>query len=115
MGGGLSPKLEIMDREDGELIATVTADATCFIGGMCCDHTFQVEDENGENIGKIVKERPENAAQFGKELMTDADNFTLEVNKDLTTAKKASIFSALHLIDYMFFENEGDVNIDVVN
>lgn len=115
MGGCLSPQLEIMDREDGEPIGTITANAVCCIGGMCCDHTFEVTDADGQSIGKIVKERPENLAEFGKELATDADNFTLYVNQDLSTSKKASIFSATYLIDYMFFENEGDANLDLCN
>lgn len=115
LGGGFSPTLQIMDREDGEHYATVKANAVCCIGGICCDHTFEVTNPEGESLGKITKERPDDIAQFGKELMSDADNFTLELDKDLTTAKKAAIFSTLHLIDYMFFENEGDTNIDLVN
>lgn len=114
-GGGLSPELEIMDREDGMPIGTVKANAVCCIGGICCDHTFEVTDPNGESLGKIVKERPDNVAQFAKELGTDADNFTLYMNKEINTNTKAAIYSAMFLIDYMFFENEGDTNIDLVN
>lgn len=66
-------------------------------------------------MGKIVKERPGNLAQIAKELTTDADNYTMHVPKDMDVKKKANMLAALHLIDYMFFEDEGDLNIDVRN
>ena len=62
-GGILSPTLEVMEREGADPFATITAEATCCIGGMCCDHTFTVTDTNGNYMGKIVKERPEGLAQ----------------------------------------------------
>lgn len=115
MGGGLSPTLNVMEREGAEPFATIKAEAVCFIGGMCCDHTFTITDANGNYMGKIVKEKPEGLAQVAKELGTDADNFTLYVNKDLDAQKKANLLAALHLIDYWLFESEGDFKCDVVN
>ena len=115
LGGMLSPTLNVMEREGGEPFATITAEAVCCIGGMCCDHTFKVEDANGNYMGKIVKERPEGLGQIAKELGTDADNFTLYLNKDLDVQKKASMLAALHLIDYWLFESEGDFKCDMVN
>jgi hypothetical protein len=115
-GGGLSPQLNVMNREGGEPIATIQAEAVCCIAGMCCDHTFTIKDPNtGRKLGKIVKERPEGLAQVAKELATDADNFTMYVPKDMDPKKKGTMLAALHLIDYMFFEDEGDANCDVVN
>jgi hypothetical protein len=115
-GGGFSPQLNVMDREDGEPVAIIQAEAMCCLGGICCDHTFTIKDPNtGQRLGKIVKERPEGLAQVAKELATDADNFTMYVNKDMHPKTKGTMLAALHLIDYMFFENEGDVNIDLVN
>jgi len=49
------------------------------------------------------------------QLTSDADVFALEFNKDLAPEKKATLFGALYLIDYMFFENEGASNVDMVN
>ena len=118
MGGMLSPTLDVMDRDgDGaEPFATIQAEATCFIGGMCCDHTFTVKDPNtGAYMGKIVKERPEGLSNIVKELGTDADNFTLYVNKDMNVKRKANMLAALHLIDYWLFEDEGDFKLDLVN
>ena len=66
-------------------------------------------------MGKIVKERPGNLSQVAKELATDADNFTMYVEKNMDVKKKATMLAALHLIDYMFFENEGELKLDAVN
>mmetsp|Transcript_28590 Transcript_28590/g.47601 ORF Transcript_28590/g.47601 Transcript_28590/m.47601 type:complete len:309 (+) Transcript_28590:113-1039(+) len=115
MGGGFSPTLNVMDREGAEPFATIKANAFCCIGGMCCDHTFEVTDANGNYMGKIVKEKPEGLSQVAKELGTDADNFTIYVPKDMDVQKKANLLAALHLIDYWLFEDEGDFNCDVVN
>lgn len=116
LGGLLSPQLDVMEREGSEEpFAVIQAEAICCIAGMCCDHTFTVKDPNGNYMGKIVKERPEGLGQMAKELATDADNFTLYTPKDMDVKRKATMLSALHLVDYMFFENEGDLNIDIVN
>ena len=114
-GGMFSPTLEMMERDGSEPYATIKAEATCCIGGICCDHTFTVTDSNGQYMGKIVKERPDGLKNVVKELGTDADNFTLYLNKDLPVDKKASMLAALHLIDYWLFEDEGDFKLDVVN
>lgn len=118
MGGGLSPTVHIMDREgeDQEPVATVKANAVCCIGGLFCDHTFEVTDRDGRVIGKIIKTKPSDLGQFAKELASDADVFALEfVDQGADTKTKANMFAALHLIDYMFFENEGELKLDAVN
>jgi hypothetical protein len=116
LGGGLSPTLHVMDRDGEEPIATIKANAVCCIGGLCCDHTFEVSDADGNSIGRIVKTKPDSLGQLASELVSDADVFALEFNdKALDVKKKASMFAALHLIDYMFFENEGELNLDAVN
>jgi hypothetical protein len=74
LGGMLSPTLNVMEREGADPFATITAESMCFIGGMCCDHTFTVTDANGNYMGKIVKEKPNGLGAIAKELGTDADN-----------------------------------------
>ena len=74
-----------------------------------------VKDANGNEVGKLVKERPESLGQLATELASDADVFTLHVNQSVPVQKKATMLAAIHLIDYMFFENEGEVNLDFVN
>ena len=77
--------------------------------------TFMAEDAQGNEIGKIVKQKPDGLGEFAKEIVSDADIFAIEFKKDLDVKKKATLFGALHLIDYMFFENEGEANVDLVN
>ena len=77
--------------------------------------TFMAEDAQGNEIGKIVKQKPDGLGEFAKEIVSDADIFAIELKKDLDVKKKATLFGALHLIDYMFFENEGEANVDLVN
>mmetsp|Transcript_46207 Transcript_46207/g.111995 ORF Transcript_46207/g.111995 Transcript_46207/m.111995 type:complete len:346 (-) Transcript_46207:1807-2844(-) len=118
LGGYLSPTLEIMDREeDEEPYAIIKSNAICCIGGLFFDHSFEVTDKEGNLVGKIVKTRPDSIGQFATELATDADVFALELNQNssLTAQQKANIFAGLYLIDYMFFENEGELKLDAVN
>mmetsp|Transcript_40081 Transcript_40081/g.72200 ORF Transcript_40081/g.72200 Transcript_40081/m.72200 type:complete len:346 (-) Transcript_40081:137-1174(-) len=119
LGGFLSPELNVMDRngdgDDGEQIATIKANGICCIGGICCDQTFNVTSPDGEYMGKIVKEAPEGIGDALKELATDSDNFTMYVPKALDTKKKAAMLGALHLIDYMFFEQGGSANVDLTS
>eukprot|EP00934_Nitzschia_sp_Nitz4_P008758 Nitzschia sp. Nitz4//scaffold134_size62860//28918//29778//NITZ4_006326-RA/size62860-processed-gene-0.31-mRNA-1//1//CDS//3329535490//8748//frame0 len=116
LGGGFSPTLNVMDREDGEPVATVKANAICCIGGLCCDHTFQVVDtQTGSVVGKITKQKPEDLGQLASEIVSDADVFELTMDKGIDPKRKASIFGALHLIDYYLFEQEGEMNVDLLN
>lgn len=104
----LSAKLQVMDRDGEEPFATIESDAICCVAGLCCDHTFRLKDENGQEIGKIVKQKPSSFGELATEIVSDADVFAIEFKKDLDENKKASLFGALYLIDYMFFENEGE-------
>eukprot|EP00984_Skeletonema_dohrnii_P019562 scaffold9379_cov114-Skeletonema_dohrnii-CCMP3373.AAC.1 len=115
LGGGFSPKLQVMERDGDDPYCTIESDATCCIAGMCCDHTFRIKDHEGNEIGKIVKQKPSSFQEVATELASDSDVFAIEFNKDLDVNKKATLFGALYLIDYMFFENEGEANVDVVN
>lgn len=116
LGGGFAPKLEVMDREDDEdHYATVEYEGFCCVAGLCCDHTFVLKDREGNEIGKVVKQKPSSFEELAVEVASDSDVFAIEFQKDLDARKKATLFGALHLIDYMFFENEGEGNVDLVN
>jgi len=119
---GLSPTLEIMDREGGgvapsasmqktEKLIILKANAVCCIGGLCCDHAFQILDGKNPNLvlGTIVKRRPTNQAQTAIELVADSmDNYTISMPQELPPKSKAALLSAVHLIDYWMFEGEGE-------
>jgi len=114
-GGGFAPKLEVMEREGEEPYATIESDAMCCIAGLCCDHNFVVKDDEGNEIGRVVKQKPSSFQELAVELASDADVFAIDFKRDLDVRKKATMFGALYLIDYMFFENEGEGKVDLVN
>ena len=111
-GGGFVPTLHVKLAEDADPIATIKGGCCC-VGGNCCDHTFTVSVPEGkgvrdEEIGKIVKEAPHDFEDLVQQGMTDADNFTMSYPKDIDPRLKAAMAAALLLIDYQFFEDEGD-------
>jgi len=113
-GGGCTPVLHLEDGMSGERLATLTGPCCCF-GGNCCDHQFVVTrpGEGGdEEIGRVVKEKPQDFEQLVEQSITDADAFTMSVPKSESTKVKAAMMASLLLIDYMFFEDEGDCFCD---
>ena len=113
MGGGLSPTLEVMDRDGTTKLATVTGPACC-IGGNCFDNTFDVTDASGNNIGQILKKKPTDFNDALAQGLSDADNFTLSVKPDLDKKVKAALMTSLLMLDYSFFEGEGDVSVNIL-
>ena len=55
-----------------------------------------------------MKEAPHDFEDLVQQGMTDADNFTMSYPKDIDPRLKAAMAAALLLIDYQFFEDEGD-------
>ena len=113
MGGGLSPTLDVMDRDGTTKLATVTGPACC-IGGNCFDNTFDVTDASGNNIGQILKKKPTDFNDALAQGLSDADNFTLSVKPDLDKKVKAALMTSLLMLDYSFFEGEGDVSVNIL-
>ena len=73
------------------------------------DPKLSVPDgDEAKDIGKIVKEAPHDFEDLVQQGMTDADNFTMSYPKDIDPRLKAAMAAALLLIDYQFFEDEGD-------
>ena len=71
--------------------------------------TVSVPDgDEAKDIGKIIKEAPHDFEDLVQQGMTDADNFTMSYPKDIDPRLKAAMAAALLLIDYQFFEDEGD-------
>ena len=104
------PTLHVKLAEDADPIATIKGGCCC-VGGNCCDHTFTVSVPDGDeakDIGKIIKEAPHDFEDLVQQGTTDADNFTMSYPKDIDPRLKAAMAAALLLIDYQFFEDEGD-------
>jgi len=63
--------------------------------------TFHIVN-NGNEVGKISKKW----SGLGKELFTDADNFSVEFGSISDLNHKASLLGALFLIDLLYFESK---------
>ena len=68
---------------------------------------------DGDEIGKVAKQ----FSGVARDLITDADNFSVSFPLDLDVKIKAVLFGAVFLIDMMFFEdtNDGSEQIGINN
>lgn len=76
---------------------------TCVLDGPCCtdDQDFEIFTADLQhNIGKISKKY----GGFVREMWTNADTFHMCFPLNLDVKMKATLFGALFLIDFMFFE-----------
>ncbi|ESN94035.1 hypothetical protein HELRODRAFT_87723 [Helobdella robusta] len=77
----------------------------CICQGICCtqDVEFKISTLNeADVIGKISKQW----SGFGREVYTDADNFSISFPLDLDAKMKATLLGTLFLIDFMYFEQK---------
>ena len=67
------------------------------------------------DLGLITKQKPGNLASAAAELMSDADNYSIEFNPaaNLTAPQKATVLASQILADYMFFDgNTEKISMD---
>mmetsp|Transcript_26410 Transcript_26410/g.26660 ORF Transcript_26410/g.26660 Transcript_26410/m.26660 type:complete len:385 (+) Transcript_26410:47-1201(+) len=114
-GGGCHPVMDLRNSDGDEPYGRVEG-PYCFGGWMelCFDFKFSVSSFHGtpksDDIAMIVKRKPSSLAMAATDLMSDADNYTIEFNPmaSLTPAQKANIMSAQLLADYMYFDGNTD-------
>lgn len=103
-GGGLTPIIKVMERDAKEPFIDLKG-PTC-IGGcseLCCATPFKDKDDRVS----ITKKKPSGFGGALRELLTDADTFTMEVQSpDVTPMQKASLLGSVLLMDLMFFERD---------
>jgi hypothetical protein len=75
------------------------------ISPFCDFWTFHIE-KNGTRVGEIKKKW----SGFIKEFISDADNFGIQYPQQATPKDKALIFAATFLIDFLYFETNGNNN-----
>ena len=77
------------------------------------DVNYPILTPDGDEIGKVAKQ----FSGVARELITDADNFSVSFPVDLDVKIKAVLFGAVFLIDMMFFEdtNDGSEQIGINN
>ncbi|XP_029828951.3 phospholipid scramblase 1 [Ixodes scapularis] len=77
----------------------------------CSDVVFQVLSKDGlHQVGKITKQW----SGLLKEAFTDADNFGVSFPMDLDVNIKGVLVGAAFLIDFMFFEKQGNRDSDAL-
>lgn len=102
----LSPKFTIRNASDDVVLRIEGPICTWSI---CGDVEFQVLSCDGSTqVGKISKQW----TGLIKEAFTDTDNFGVSFPMDLDVKMKATLLGAVFLIDFMFFEKQGNKETD---
>lgn len=113
-GGGCFPKFNVYGLDD-VVPAAIIRGPHC-IGELCCSVDFRLmapkkEGEKEEElIGTITKLGAKGGMGALKELLTDADNFEIDMtvgSKNFSVEEKAAALTGLVLLDFYFFENGG--------
>jgi len=99
------PYFDILDSERRKVLSI--QGPCCIWNGVCCpcDNNFDVVSLDGTTqVGAVTKQY----GGFLQEMFTDATNFSINFPMDLHVKIKATLLCALFLIDFMFFEADGD-------
>mmetsp|Transcript_10906 Transcript_10906/g.16267 ORF Transcript_10906/g.16267 Transcript_10906/m.16267 type:complete len:296 (-) Transcript_10906:93-980(-) len=126
-GGGLTPTIQVWEGEanDEKDPDYSIKGPCCCIGGICgeliCVPTFNIltghgkdEKEQKEPLAEIKKDKPAGFGDAAKQLFTDADNFTINMPPGASGKTKSAILASGLLIDYLFFEEDGNIFCDPV-
>jgi hypothetical protein len=62
-------------------------------------------------LGKYSKQGMNNLQDVARELFTDADKFVMKFESHADVKSKAAMIGVLLFLDYLFFEDEGNVNL----
>ncbi|KAL9656663.1 hypothetical protein ABK040_002934 [Willaertia magna] len=92
-----SREMDVFDENGNKIFDIISPFCSCW--------TFYIE-KNGERVGSIQKK----FSGIVKELFTDADNFGVEFPVNATPMEKAILFGATFLIDFLYFEDNGNNN-----
>ena len=122
-GGGLAPTINLMERAEPHRSAynalAKVEGPTCFGGclELCHSTTFKVSRMQPAqlesrlevaDLATIVKRKPNSLEGALREMVTDADVYTIVFNPGAALApqQKATMLAGLLLADYMFFERD---------
>jgi hypothetical protein len=107
-GGCTHPEFHLKLAGANESYAKM--EGPCFFGGWsecCCDFNFPLSTFTGNNqgdIGKFTKQKPASLSAAVRELMTEADVYTLAFQRQSPAEEKATALASLLLIDYILFD-----------
>lgn len=97
------PRFSIMDADHQEVL--YIEGPLCVCQGICCtwDQEFRImPSDRSQEIGKVTKQW----TGIVKEMLTDADNFSVSFPIDLDVRVKAALLGTVFLIDFMYFESQ---------
>lgn len=102
----IKPKFTVRNASDDVILRI---EGPCCTYSICGDVEFQVLSADGDvQVGKISKQW----SGLAKETFTDTDNFGITFPRDLDVRMKATLLGAVFLIDFMFFEKQGNKEND---
>ncbi|GBG31567.1 Phospholipid scramblase 1 [Hondaea fermentalgiana] len=101
-GGCCWPTWRIKDRQ-GQTKANLYG-PFCMVCD-CCGANFHLYDNEGRRTGGVRKLAPDSLKGVAMELVTEADNFKLDFDKELHPAIKMALIAAVLQIDFTFFED----------
>ncbi|KAK8729745.1 hypothetical protein OTU49_008295 [Cherax quadricarinatus] len=102
----LAPKYTVRNSSDDVILRIEGPICTW---SLCGDVEFKVLSADGDvQVGKISKQW----TGLVKEAFTDSDNFGITFPQDLDVKMKATLLGAVFLIDFMFFEKQGNKEND---
>lgn len=101
---GWKPHYSIRDANH-EKVASITGPC-CVCNAPCCgDVEFPVMSADGlTEIGKVSKQWTGAVSEY----FTDADTFSVSFPQDMDVKMKATLFGAVFLIDFMYFEHNNN-------
>lgn len=101
-----APAFRVLDH-NGDVVLRIEGPVCTF--SLCGDVEFKVTSPDGSaEVGMISKQW----SGLAREAFTDSDNFGISFPMDLDVRMKATLLGALFLIDFMFFEKQGNKEED---
>lgn len=110
-GGYCTPTIHLSTPKDPQPFGKIQG--PCFFGGwseVCCNFKFYVSRFDSRHregdLGVIIKKKPSSFGGLIREVLTDADVYSIEFNPEagLDSSEKATILAGQLLADYMLFD-----------
>ena len=104
----LHPTVSVMERAGGRFERYASVSGPCCFGG-CSELCFDVPFVAHDGRAAIAKLHPRSLSAALRELVSDSDAYEVALRDPSWTAQqRAGLLSAALLLDYMFFERNGD-------
>ncbi|XP_063728248.1 phospholipid scramblase 1-like isoform X2 [Symsagittifera roscoffensis] len=94
-----SPQFSVVNYESD---FALVIDGPCYSKNCCCSHKFDIRNEEGQNVGRVVSNYLETKE---KDVFTAVDNYTVEIMEELETRQKGALIGTAFLMDILLFHN----------